>query len=99
VYGADDFSAKELTILPGQTVTIKDSAAYGLIMLEGYGTINGNPIETPAMIGYNEITADEMYVCREYAQKGVEIRNLSKYSSIVMLKHFGPDNPDDKARK
>jgi mannose-6-phosphate isomerase class I len=99
VYGADDFSAKELTVLPGQTVIVKDNAAYGLIMMEGYGTINGNPIETPLIIGYNEITADEMYVCHEYAQKGVEIRNLSKYSSLVMLKHFGPDNPDVKYLK
>ena len=94
VYGAEDFSAKELTVLPGQTVTIRDGAAYGLIMLEGYGTINGNPVETPAMIGYQEITADEMYVSCEYAQRGVEIKNLSRYSPIVMLKHFGPDNPD-----
>ncbi|MDR1903360.1 MAG: hypothetical protein LBQ88_13910 [Treponema sp.] len=96
VYGAEDFSAKELTVLPGKTVTIKDAAAYGLIMMDGHGTINGVGIETPAMIGYNDITADEVYVCREYAGKGVEIKNLSQYSSLVMLKHFGPDNPDAK---
>ncbi|MDR1930187.1 MAG: hypothetical protein LBQ44_06095 [Treponema sp.] len=94
VYGSEDFSAKELTILPGKTVTIKDGAAYGFIMMEGYGTINGQPIETPSMIGYNDITADEMYVCVDAAVKGVEITNLSKYGPIVMLKHFGPDNPD-----
>lgn len=33
-------SAKRLTVLPGQTVTIRDSAAYGLIMLQGHGTLN-----------------------------------------------------------
>jgi hypothetical protein len=96
VYGSPDFSAKELTVLPGQTVTIKDSAAYGLIMMEGYGSINGMPIETPAMIGYHDLTADEMYVCLAAAQKGVEITNRSGHSPLVMLKHFGPDNPDAK---
>jgi mannose-6-phosphate isomerase class I len=96
VYGADDFAAKELTVLPGKTVVIKDKAAYGILMLEGYGTINGVPIETPAVIGINDITADEFYVCRDAAEKGVEIKNLSKCSKIVMMKHFGPDNPDAK---
>ncbi len=94
VYGSKDFSAKQLTVLPGQTVTIKDAAAYGLIMMEGYGTINGIEIETPAMIGYDDITADEMYVCFDAAKKGVVIKNFSKKSPLVMLKHFGPANPD-----
>jgi mannose-6-phosphate isomerase class I len=94
VYGSPDFSAKELAVLPGRTVTIKDAAAYGLIMLEGFGTMNGRDVETPAMIGYNDITADEMYVSVEAAQKGVEIRNLSGHSPLVMLKHFGPGNPE-----
>lgn len=94
VYGSKDFSAKRLVVLPGQTVTIKDAAAYGLIMMEGYGTINGMNIETPAMIGYDDLTADEMYVCRSAAEKGVVIKNFSAVSPIVMLKHFGPANPD-----
>lgn len=71
VYGSKDFSAKQLTVLPGQTVTIKDAAAYGLIMMEGYGTINGIEIETPAMIGYDDITADEMYVCFDAAKRAL----------------------------
>lgn len=94
VYGSADFSAKQLTVFPGQTVTIKDAAAYGLIMMEGYGTMNGVEIETPAMIGYDDITADEMYVCFDAAKKGVTIQNFSKKSPLVMLKHFGPANPD-----
>ena len=36
-YKAVDFSAKELTILPGATVTVKDAAAYGMIMMQGHG--------------------------------------------------------------
>lgn len=94
VYGSEDFSAKKLTVLPGRTVKIKDAAAYGLIMMQGYGTMNEMPVETPVMIGYEEITADEMYVCCDAAAEGVEIRNLSETSPMVMLKHFGPGNPE-----
>ena len=32
------YSAKELTVLPKRTVTIRDAAAYGLILTQGYGT-------------------------------------------------------------
>jgi hypothetical protein len=31
VYGSDAFSAKELTVLPGRTVAIRDAAAYGMV--------------------------------------------------------------------
>ncbi len=37
VYGSDFYSAKELTVLPGRSVRIRDAAAYGLICLQGYG--------------------------------------------------------------
>lgn len=94
VYGSRDFSAKQLTVLPGRSVVIRDAAAYGFIMMEGYGTINGMNIETPAMIGYDDLTADEMYVCVDAAKKGVEIKNFSSRSPLVMLKHFGPSNPE-----
>jgi len=94
-YGFDEFSAKELTILPGRTLTIKDNWAYGLIMIEGYGTINGVQIETPYIIHYGDITSDEMFVTIRAAQKGVEIKNLSKYSNLVMFKHFGPESSPD----
>lgn len=94
VYGSDQFSGKRLTVLPGCEVVIRDSAAYGLIMMQGYGTINGVNIETPAMIGYNDLTADEMYVCRSAAEEGVRICNFSKTQPLVMMKHFGPGNPD-----
>jgi hypothetical protein len=35
-----------------------------------------------------------MFVTEAAAQKGVTIVNNSDYENIVMLKHFGPDNPD-----
>ncbi len=93
-YKSNDFSAKELTILPGAEVTIKDSAAYGMIMMQGHGTMGVWDIETPAMIRFGQLTHDEYFVSEKAAKEGVKIVNLSKTDPIVMLKHFGPDNPD-----
>jgi hypothetical protein len=93
-YKSDAFSAKELTILPGATVTVKDSAAYGLIMMQGRGTMGTWEIETPALIRYGQLTYDEFFVSESAAREGVTITNRSKTDPIVMLKHFGPDNPD-----
>ena len=38
-YKSSAFSAKELTVMPGRSVTIRDGAAYGLIVLQGHGTM------------------------------------------------------------
>ena len=94
VYGSTHFCAKELTVFPGQTVVITDQQAYGLIMTQGYGTLNNVKIETPNMIRFGQLTSDEMFVTEQAAQKGVVITNSSDYQELVMLKHFGPDNPD-----
>lgn len=95
-YRSTAFSAKELTVLPGQRVTIKDSGAYGMIMMQGHGTMGVWDIETPTMIRYGQLTHDEYFVTEKAAQEGVAITNPSKTDPIVMLKHFGPDNPDLK---
>jgi hypothetical protein len=95
-YRSDAFSAKELTIFPGQTVTITDAAAYGLIMMQGHGKMGVWNIETPAMIRYGQLTNDEFFVTEKAAQAGVQISNHSSTDPIVMLKHFGPSNPDLK---
>ena len=34
-YKCDTVSAKRLTVMPGETVVIKDEAAYGFILLQG----------------------------------------------------------------
>lgn len=91
-YGSKDFAAKELRVLPGRTVTIKDDAAYGFIMMQGYGTINGMEINTPAVIRVGQQTADEGFVIKAAAERGVVIQNQSQFSEIVMLKHFNGDS-------
>lgn len=93
-YKSSAFSAKELTVLPGRSVTITDSAAYGMIMMQGHGTLGVWDVETPTMIRFGQLTHDEYFVSEKAAQAGVKITNPSQTDPLVMLKHFGPDNPD-----
>jgi hypothetical protein len=95
-YKSVEYSAKELTVLPGKTVTIKDSGAYGLILVQGHGKMGVWDIETPALIRFGQLTLDEFFVTESAAKGGVVISNPSWTDPIVMLKHFGPGNPDLK---
>jgi hypothetical protein len=94
VYKSPHFSAKELTVLPGSTVTVSDGGAYGLIVLQGHGKMGVWNIESPALIRYGQLTNDEFFVTEDAAKGGVTITNPSTCDPIVMLKHFGPGNPD-----
>jgi hypothetical protein len=93
-YKSNAFSAKELTVFPGQTVFIKDSAAYGIIVMQGHGKMGVWDIETPALIRYGQLTNDEFFISESAAMEGVKIVNESTTDPIVILKHFGPANPD-----
>jgi hypothetical protein len=44
------------------------------------------------------MTQDELFVSAAAAQRGVEVRNRSDAENLVMLKHFGPGNPDNPSR-
>ncbi len=93
-YRSGAYSAKELTVLPGQTVTITDAAAYGVILVQGHGRLGSWQADTPTLIRYGQLTSDEFFVTEEAARNGVVISNPSSTDPIVMLKHFGPGNPD-----
>jgi len=93
-YKSNTFSAKELTVLPGRTVTIKDGGCYGFITMQGHGTLGVWDIETPSLIRYGQLTHDEYFVSEKAAKEGAKISNPSKTDPIVLLKHFGPGNPD-----
>jgi hypothetical protein len=93
-YKSPEYSAKELTVLPGKTVTIRDGAAYGMILLQGHGRMGPWEIEAPALIRFGQLTMDEFFVSEQAAREGVIISNPSLTDPIVMLKHFGPANPD-----
>jgi hypothetical protein len=93
-YGTPYYSAKELTVLPKRSVTIREAAAYGLILTQGYGTFGAHRVSTPSMIRFGQMTEDELFVTNEAAQAGVRIENASDTDPLVILKHFGPRNPD-----
>jgi hypothetical protein len=81
-------------VLPKRTVTIGDGAAYGLILTQGYGTFGTHSVSTPSMIRFGELTEDELFVTHEAANAGVRVENKSLTDPLVILKHFGPGNPD-----
>ena len=87
-------SPKELTVKPGRTVTIKDSAAHGMYVVQGHGTFGGWDVETPALIRFGQLTNDEYFVCEQTAKEGAEITNASSCDDLVILKHFAAGNPD-----
>ncbi len=98
VYSTPHYSAKELTVFPGRSVTIRDAAAYGLIVTQGYGAIGKHEVETPTLIRYGEMTKDELFVTAGAARSGVVVTNRSSSENLVMLKHFGPGNPEAPLR-
>lgn len=91
VYGNDYVGGKELIVEPGTSVKIKDDSAYGCVVIEGHGKFGNYECESPLFIRYGEATADEFFVSKERAAKGVTVQNTSKYEPLVILKHFGPD--------
>ena len=93
-YGTKFYSAKELTVLPGHTVTIKDAAAYGSIVTQGHGKLGKLTVSAPSMIRFGAMTEDEVFVTAATAEAGLVIENTSSSDPLVLLKHFGPGNPD-----
>jgi len=91
VYNSPFFSARELTVYPGRTVTIRDNGAYGAIVIQGHGKFGALDIEAPAMIRFGQMTADELFVSFRSAKEGIPITNDSEFDDLVMLKHFGPE--------
>ena len=76
---------------PGCEVVITDQAAYGCLVIEGHGKFGVFDCESPTFIRYGDLTADEFFVSKDAAAKGIQIKNCSKYEDLVILKHFGPD--------
>ena len=93
-YGTPYYSAKELTIAPNRSVTIKDAEAYGVIVTQGVGALGARGVSTPSMIRFGQMTEDEVFVTATADREGVVIENRSSTDPLVLLKHFGPGNPD-----
>ena len=94
VYKSPTFSAKELTVLPGAGVTITDAGAYGVIVIQGHGTIGVHDAASPTLVRFGQLTEDEFFVSAPAARDGVRITNRSATEPLVLLKHFGPGNAE-----
>ena len=93
-YGNDYIAAKELTVYPGQTVTVADKTAFGCIFVQGHGKFGAFDAETPVLLRFGGMSADEYFVSEQAAQNGIVIQNNSPYDPIVILKHFPASHPD-----
>jgi hypothetical protein len=87
------FSAKELTVLPGRSVHVREEAAYGLIVVQGHGKFGAWNVASPSSIRFGQLTEDELFVSAEAAKAGVAISNASDCEPLVILKHFGQGSP------
>ncbi len=100
VRGEQLFTAKELTVSPGQKATIKDTGANSAIVVQGEGKMNKLKLNCPKMIGFYELTEDEVFVSESAAKAGVTYENTSATEPLVVLRYFGPevnaDAPDIK---
>ncbi|MCS7091163.1 MAG: hypothetical protein RMN51_13150 [Verrucomicrobiota bacterium] len=91
IKGVQYFTAKELTSQPGVNCMIRDQEAYGLIRVQGTGRINGQPLHSPTLIRFHELTGDEYFCCEEGARNGVKFENTSQTEPLVCLRYFGPE--------
>ena len=88
------YYATELTVPPRRSASFSDPAAYGLIVVQGYGSIGALEVATPSVIRYGQGTMDELFVNAAAASAGVLINNRSEKEDLVILKHFGPGSPE-----
>lgn len=91
-YGNEFITAKEVTVLPGGEAVLQDAAAYGCIMIQGFGRFGGYDAEAVTMMRVGDCTKDEFFVSKNAAQAGIRIVNHSQTEPMVILQHFGPDN-------
>ncbi len=93
-YRSPFYSAKELTVNPGEIVTLSDTGAFGLVLVQGHGKIGEWKAESPGMIRYGQLTCDEFFVSAKAARDGVVFVNESSCEPMVLLKHFGTAHPE-----
>lgn len=99
VYGKVDgfqyFTAKELTLAPGGSCTVKDNGAYSLIVVQGEGTANKLRLNCPKLLRFHELSQDEFFCTESAALAGVTFTNTSDTEPLVALRYFGPEvNPE-----
>ncbi|HIR93387.1 MAG TPA: hypothetical protein IAB98_08235 [Candidatus Egerieimonas intestinavium] len=92
-YGNPYVAAKELTVYPGERVTVSDGAAYGCVIIQGHGKFGPFDGEAPTLLRFGQQSSDEFFVSEQASRAGVTIVNESRVEPMVILKHFGPNCP------
>jgi len=92
VYANPYIGAKETTVSPGRTVTIREAAAFGCIVVQGFGRFGAFDAEAAGMLRFGQLSGDEYFVSEQSARDGVTVTNASKWEPMVILQHFGPNN-------
>ena len=90
VNGRQLFSARELTLEPGASCTLRDPGASGWLTVQGAGRLASLEIQTPVLIRFGEMTQDEVFISYEAARNGVTVTNTG-CDALVGLRYFGPD--------
>lgn len=94
VYRSPAFSAKELVVRAGATVTLIDPDPYGAVIVQGTGQFGRFAANALTALRYGQLSEDEFFVSQRAARAGVKITNLSTTTDLVILKHFGPGNSE-----
>ncbi len=82
------FSAKELTAFLGKEVWLQDDGAYGVLVVQGHGQLEGWSVEVPTLVRFTGQTADEFFVSATRAKEGVLVRNKSTIEDLLLLRHY-----------
>ena len=63
--------------------------------MQGSGKINSQPLNSPKLIRFHELTEDEYFCTEDGARPGITYENTSETEPLVILRYFGPEvNPD-----
>jgi hypothetical protein len=89
IAGQDLFSAKELTVQPGSSVTVRDAGAAGVFVVQGAGMLGAHVAAAATLIRFGEVTHDEFFVTHDRARAGYVVRNTGS-EPLVLIRHFGP---------
>jgi hypothetical protein len=92
VYANPYIAAKETTILPGRSAVVKEAAAFGCIIVQGFGRFGAFDAEAAGTLRYGQLSGDEYFVSEASAASGVKVTNASRWEPMVILQHFGPNN-------
>ena len=93
-YANEWIAAKEVTVLPGASVTLHDQACYCALVVQGHGRFGAFECEAPGLLRYGQISGDEFFVSEDAAKKGIEIKNTGSYEPLVILQNFANNNPE-----